>query len=66
LYYGADIFKQDLDFGKEDILAQQMLLASENLIFTFIAMFTVDKLGRNYWWIWNACRVFKNGIYFVL
>jgi len=46
LYYGADIFEQALGFGKEDILAQQILLAAVNLIFTFIAMFTVDKLGR--------------------
>ncbi|MGV6846143.1 MAG: sugar porter family MFS transporter [Lutibacter sp.] len=46
LYYGADIFEQALGFGKEDILAQQILLASVNLVFTFIAMFTVDKLGR--------------------
>jgi len=46
LYYGADIFEQALGFGKEDILAQQILLASVNLIFTFIAMFAVDKLGR--------------------
>jgi SP family xylose:H+ symportor-like MFS transporter len=46
LYYGADIFEQALGFGKEDILAQQILLATVNLLFTFIAMFTVDKLGR--------------------
>ena len=46
LYYGADIFEQALGFGKDDILAQQILLASVNLVFTFIAMFTVDKLGR--------------------
>jgi len=46
LYYGADIFEQALGFGKEDVLKQQILLASVNLIFTFIAMFTVDKLGR--------------------
>ena len=46
LYYGADIFEQALGFGKEDILLQQILLASINLLFTFIAMFTVDKLGR--------------------
>ncbi len=46
LYYGADIFEQALGFGKDDILLQQILLASINLIFTFIAMFTVDKLGR--------------------
>ena len=46
LYYGADIFEQALGFGKEDILLQQILLATVNLLFTFIAMFTVDKLGR--------------------
>ena len=46
LYYGADIFEQALGFGKEDILLQQILLATINLLFTFIAMFTVDKLGR--------------------
>ncbi len=46
LYYGADIFEQALGFGQEDILAQQILLATVNLLFTFVAMFTVDKLGR--------------------
>ncbi|MFT4683427.1 MAG: SP family xylose:H+ symportor-like MFS transporter [Urechidicola sp.] len=46
LYYGADIFEQALGFGKDDVLKQQILLASVNLVFTFIAMFTVDKLGR--------------------
>lgn len=46
LYYGADIFEQALGFGKDDILLQQILLATINLLFTFIAMFTVDKLGR--------------------
>jgi SP family xylose:H+ symportor-like MFS transporter len=46
LYYGADIFEKALGFGKDDILAQQILLAFINLVFTFIAMFTVDKFGR--------------------
>lgn len=46
LYYGADIFEKALGFGKEDILAQQILLAFVNLVFTFVAMFTVDKYGR--------------------
>ncbi|WP_274476044.1 sugar porter family MFS transporter [Mangrovimonas aestuarii] len=46
LYYGADIFDKALGFGKEDILKQQILLAFVNLAFTFVAMFTVDKLGR--------------------
>jgi len=46
LYYGADIFEKALGFGKEDILLQQVLLAFINLVFTFIAMATVDKFGR--------------------
>ncbi len=46
LYYGADIFEKALGFGKEDVLLQQVLLAAINLIFTFVAMATVDRLGR--------------------
>ncbi len=46
LYYGADIFEQALGFGQEDVLKQQILLATVNLIFTFIAMYAVDKFGR--------------------
>lgn len=46
LYYGADIFEKALGFGKDDVLAQQILLAFVNLVFTFVAMFTVDKFGR--------------------
>ena len=46
LYYGADIFEKSLGFGKQDILKQQVLLAFVNLIFTLVAMVTVDKFGR--------------------
>ncbi len=46
LYYGADIFESALGFDEKDVLKQQVLLAGVNLIFTFVAMFTVDKLGR--------------------
>ncbi|MFK7952384.1 MAG: sugar porter family MFS transporter [Ekhidna sp.] len=46
LYYGADIFEKALGFSQEDVLQQQLLLAGVNLIFTFVAMSTVDKLGR--------------------
>ena len=46
LYYGADIFEQALGFGSDDILKQQILLAAVNFSFTFVAMFTIDKLGR--------------------
>ena len=46
LYYGADIFEQALGFGQDDVLKQQILLATVNLIFTFVAMYAVDKFGR--------------------
>ena len=46
LYYGADIFEKSLGFGKDDILKQQVLLAFVNLVFTLVAMVTVDKFGR--------------------
>ena len=46
LYYGADIFEKALGFGQEDVLEQQILLAGVNMVFTFLAMFTVDKWGR--------------------
>ena len=46
LYYGADIFEKALGFGQDDVLKQQVLLAGVNLICTFIAMFSVDRLGR--------------------
>ena len=46
LYYGADIFEKALGFGKEDVLLQQVLLAGINLLFTFVAMATVDRFGR--------------------
>lgn len=46
LYYGADIFEKALGYGKDDVLQQQVLLAFVNLIFTFVAMATIDKFGR--------------------
>ena len=46
LYYGADIFEKALGFGQDDVLKQQVLLAFVNFVFTFVAMATVDKLGR--------------------
>ena len=46
LYYGAEIFSNALGYGPEDALKQQLLLGAVNLIFTFVAIFTVDKWGR--------------------
>lgn len=46
LYYGAEIFSNALGYGPQDALKQQLLLGAVNLIFTFVAIFTVDKWGR--------------------
>jgi len=46
LYYGAEIFSKALGYGPEDALKQQLWLGTVNLVFTFIAIFTVDKWGR--------------------
>ncbi len=46
LYYGAEIFSNALGYGPEDALKQQLWTAGVNLVFTFIAIFTIDKWGR--------------------
>lgn len=46
LYYGAEIFSNALGYGPQDALKQQLLLGAVNLIFTFVALYTIDKWGR--------------------
>ena len=46
LYYGAEIFSEALQYGPEDALKQQLWLGTVNLVFTFVAIFSVDKWGR--------------------
>ncbi|MFT5184800.1 MAG: SP family xylose:H+ symportor-like MFS transporter, partial [Flavobacteriales bacterium] len=46
LYYGAEIFSNALQYGPEDALKQQLWLGAVNLVFTVIAIFTIDKWGR--------------------
>lgn len=46
LYYGAEIFSSALGYGPEDALKQQLLLGGVNLVFTFVAIYQVDKWGR--------------------
>ncbi|MTI21454.1 MFS transporter [Fulvivirga sp. RKSG066] len=46
LYYGAEIFSNALGYGPEDALKQQILLGAVNLLFTFVAIYQVDKWGR--------------------
>jgi SP family xylose:H+ symportor-like MFS transporter len=46
LYYGAEIFANALGYGPEDALKQQLWLGAVNLVFTFVAIYTVDRWGR--------------------
>ncbi|MGS2722380.1 sugar porter family MFS transporter [Porticoccus sp. GXU_MW_L64] len=46
LYYGAEIFSNALGYGPEDALKQQLWLGTVNLVFTFVAIYTVDRWGR--------------------
>ncbi len=46
LYYGATIFSNALHFGPANALEQNVILAAINFAFTFVAMYTVDKIGR--------------------
>jgi SP family xylose:H+ symportor-like MFS transporter len=46
LYYGAEIFSNALGYGPQDALKQQLWLGAVNLIFTFVAIFTIDRWGR--------------------
>ena len=46
LYYGAEIFSNALGYGPQDALKQQLWLGAVNLIFTFVAIYTVDLWGR--------------------
>ena len=54
LYFGADIFETALGFAQEDVLAQQILLAGVNFLFTLIALFSVDEWGRKPLMIWGS------------
>lgn len=46
LYYGAEIFSNALGYGPQDALKQQLWLGAVNLVFTFIAIYFVDRWGR--------------------
>lgn len=46
LYYGAEIFSSALGYGPQDALKQQLLLGFVNMIFTLVALFSVDRWGR--------------------
>ena len=45
LYFGPEIFKQ-LGSGTDVALLQQVVVGAVNLLFTVVAIWTVDKLGR--------------------
>ena len=46
LYYGAEIFSNALGYGPQDALKQQLWLGTVNMLFTLIAIFSVDRWGR--------------------
>lgn len=45
MYYAPEIFKS-VGFGTESALLQTVIIGSFNIIFTFIALWLVDKAGR--------------------
>lgn len=58
LYYGAEIFSKALGYGPEDALKQQILLATVNMLATFIAIYFVDRVGRKPLLIWGTSGMF--------
>ena len=46
LIYSGEIFSQALGYGPEQALIPQLWVSLVNLIFTFIAIYTVDSWGR--------------------
>jgi len=46
LIYSADIFKQALDYGPEEALKPQLWVGVVNVLFTLVAIKTIDSWGR--------------------
>ena len=46
LIYSADIFKQALNYGPEEALKPQLWVGIVNVLFTFVAIKTIDSWGR--------------------
>ena len=46
LIYSGEIFNQALGYGPEQALKPQLWVSAVNLIFTFVAIYTVDSWGR--------------------
>ena len=53
-YYAEEIFAE-AGYGVSDTLFNIVITGSVNLIFTFVAMFTVDKWGRKKLLLFGAC-----------
>ncbi len=58
LYYGAEIFSNALGYGPQDALKQQLWLGAVNLVFTFVAIFTVDRWGRKPLYLMGSLGMF--------
>jgi SP family xylose:H+ symportor-like MFS transporter len=46
LIYSGEIFSQALGYGPEQALKPQLWVSAVNLIFTFVAIYTIDSWGR--------------------
>lgn len=58
--YAEEVFKS-AGYGVSDILFNIVVTGSVNLIFTFVALYTVDKIGRRALMLFGACGL--AGIY---
>lgn len=61
--YAQEVFEA-AGYGVSDTLFNIVITGSVNLIFTFIAIFTVDKLGRKYLMLLGSAGLF--GIYMLM
>lgn len=52
IYYAPEIFKS-VGFGAESALFQTVLIGAINTIFTFVALWLIDKAGRKQLLIWG-------------
>ncbi len=53
IYYAPEIFKS-LGFGSESALLQTVLIGSVNTIFTFVAIWLMDRAGRRKLLLWGV------------
>lgn len=62
LYYAPTMF-ENLGVGKDAAMMNTVILGLDMVLFTFVALFTVDKLGRKPLLIWGAVIMAASLIY---